>query len=53
MRAAITGPQAADIVGGTPQEFDAFIKRELQALARGGEGRRHQGAVACALSSAR
>jgi tripartite-type tricarboxylate transporter receptor subunit TctC len=22
--------QAADIVGGTPQQFDAFIKRELQ-----------------------
>jgi tripartite-type tricarboxylate transporter receptor subunit TctC len=22
--------QAADIVGGTPQQFDAFIKSELQ-----------------------
>jgi tripartite-type tricarboxylate transporter receptor subunit TctC len=30
VRAAITGPQAADIVGGTPQEFDAFIKSELK-----------------------
>lgn len=26
--AAITGPQAADIIGGTPQQFDAFIKGE-------------------------
>jgi len=30
VRAAITGPQAADIVGGTPQQFDAFIKNELK-----------------------
>jgi tripartite-type tricarboxylate transporter receptor subunit TctC len=30
VRAAITGPQAADIVGGTPQQFDAFIKSELK-----------------------
>ena len=30
VRAAITGPQAADIVGGTPQQFDAFIKGELK-----------------------
>jgi tripartite-type tricarboxylate transporter receptor subunit TctC len=30
VRAAITGPQAADIVGGTPHEFDAFIKGELK-----------------------
>ncbi len=30
VRTAITGPQAADIVGGTPQEFDAFIKSELK-----------------------
>jgi tripartite-type tricarboxylate transporter receptor subunit TctC len=30
VRAAITGPQAADIIGGTPQEFDAFIKSELK-----------------------
>jgi tripartite-type tricarboxylate transporter receptor subunit TctC len=30
VRAAITGPQAADIVGGTPLEFDAFIKGELK-----------------------
>ena len=30
VRTAITGPQAADIVGGTPLEFDAFIKSELK-----------------------
>src|SRR6476620_5945331 len=28
--AAITGAQAAEIVGGTPQQFDAFIKSELK-----------------------
>ena len=27
---AITEVQAADIVGGTPQQFDAFIKSELK-----------------------
>jgi hypothetical protein len=27
--AAITGAQAAEIVGGTPQQFDIFIKSEL------------------------
>ncbi|HVL35231.1 MAG TPA: tripartite tricarboxylate transporter substrate binding protein [Burkholderiales bacterium] len=30
VRAAITEGQAADIVGGTPQQFDAFIKSELK-----------------------
>ena len=30
VRTAITEAQAADIVGGTPAEFDAFIKRELK-----------------------
>lgn len=30
VRAAITGSQAAEIIGGTPQEFDTFIKSELQ-----------------------
>ncbi len=30
VRKAITEAQAADIVGGTPLEFDAFIKRELK-----------------------
>ena len=30
VHAAITGPQAADIVGGTPQQFDAFIRSELK-----------------------
>jgi tripartite-type tricarboxylate transporter receptor subunit TctC len=30
VRTALTEAQAADIVGGTPQQFDAFIKRELQ-----------------------
>ena len=30
VRAAITGAQAAEIVGGTPQQFDAFIKSELK-----------------------
>jgi tripartite-type tricarboxylate transporter receptor subunit TctC len=30
VRTAITGPQAADIVGGTPEQFDAFIKSELK-----------------------
>ena len=30
VRNAITDTQAADIVGGTPQQFDAFIKSELK-----------------------
>jgi tripartite-type tricarboxylate transporter receptor subunit TctC len=30
VRTALTGPQAADIVGGTPAQFDAFIKSELK-----------------------
>jgi len=30
VRTAITEGQAADIVGGTPQQFDAFIKGELK-----------------------
>jgi tripartite-type tricarboxylate transporter receptor subunit TctC len=30
VRTAITETQAADIVGGTPEQFDAFIKSELQ-----------------------
>jgi tripartite-type tricarboxylate transporter receptor subunit TctC len=30
VREAITVSQAADIVGGTPQQFDAFIKSELK-----------------------
>lgn len=30
VRSAISGAQAADIVGGTPQQFDAFIKSELK-----------------------
>ena len=30
VRTAITDAQAADIVGGTPQQFDAFIKSELK-----------------------
>jgi len=30
VQAAITGPQAADIVGGTPEQFDAFLKSELK-----------------------
>jgi tripartite-type tricarboxylate transporter receptor subunit TctC len=30
VRTAITEAQAADIVGGTPLEFDAFIKSELK-----------------------
>jgi tripartite-type tricarboxylate transporter receptor subunit TctC len=30
VRTAITEVQAADIVGGTPQQFDAFIKSELE-----------------------
>ena len=30
VRTAITDPQAADIIGGTPQQFDAFIKSELK-----------------------
>src|SRR6476646_9781278 len=30
VRAAITESQAAEIVGGTPQQFDAFIKSELR-----------------------
>jgi tripartite-type tricarboxylate transporter receptor subunit TctC len=30
VRTAITEGQAADIIGGTPQQFDAFIKAELK-----------------------
>jgi tripartite-type tricarboxylate transporter receptor subunit TctC len=30
VRSAITQAQAAEIVGGTPQQFDAFIKNELK-----------------------
>jgi tripartite-type tricarboxylate transporter receptor subunit TctC len=30
VRNAITEAQAADIIGGSPQEFDAFIKSELK-----------------------
>jgi len=30
VRMAITQSQAADIIGGTPQQFDAFIKSELK-----------------------
>ena len=30
VRTAITETQAADIIGGTPQQFDAFIKGELK-----------------------
>jgi tripartite-type tricarboxylate transporter receptor subunit TctC len=30
VRAAITEAQAADIIGGTPQQFDSFIKGELK-----------------------
>lgn len=30
VRTAITETQSADIVGGTPQQFDAFIKEELK-----------------------
>jgi tripartite-type tricarboxylate transporter receptor subunit TctC len=30
VRTAITEAQAAEIVGGTPQQFDAFIKSELK-----------------------
>jgi tripartite-type tricarboxylate transporter receptor subunit TctC len=30
VRSAITQSQAADIVGGTPEQFDAFIKSELK-----------------------
>jgi tripartite-type tricarboxylate transporter receptor subunit TctC len=30
VRTAITQAQAADIIGGTPQQFDAFIKGELK-----------------------
>jgi len=30
VRAAISDSQAADIVGGTAQQFDAFIKSELK-----------------------
>jgi tripartite-type tricarboxylate transporter receptor subunit TctC len=30
VRTAVTEAQAADIVGGTPQQFDAFIKGELK-----------------------
>ena len=30
VRTAITETQSADIIGGTPQQFDAFIKEELK-----------------------
>jgi tripartite-type tricarboxylate transporter receptor subunit TctC len=30
VRTAITEAQAADIIGGTPQQFDAFIRSELK-----------------------
>jgi tripartite-type tricarboxylate transporter receptor subunit TctC len=30
VRTAITEAQAADIIGGTPDQFDAFIKSELK-----------------------
>ena len=30
IRTAISEAQAADIIGGTPQQFDAFIKAELK-----------------------
>ena len=30
VRSALTDVQAADVVGGTPQQFDAFIKSELK-----------------------
>ena len=30
VRTAISQSQAADIIGGTPQQFDAFIKSELK-----------------------
>jgi tripartite-type tricarboxylate transporter receptor subunit TctC len=30
VRSAIVQSQAADIIGGTPQQFDAFIKNELK-----------------------
>lgn len=30
VRTAVTEAQAADIIGGTPQQFDAFIKEELK-----------------------
>jgi tripartite-type tricarboxylate transporter receptor subunit TctC len=30
VRTAITEGQSADIIGGTPQQFDAFIKDELK-----------------------
>ena len=30
VRTAITETQSADISGGTPQQFDAFIKEELK-----------------------
>jgi tripartite-type tricarboxylate transporter receptor subunit TctC len=30
VRTAISEAQAADIIGGTPQDFDAFIKNELK-----------------------
>jgi tripartite-type tricarboxylate transporter receptor subunit TctC len=30
VRTAITEGQAADIIGGTPQQFDEFIKGELK-----------------------
>jgi hypothetical protein len=30
VRSAITEAQGAEIVGGTPQQFDAFIKGELK-----------------------
>ena len=30
VRQAISGAQAADIIGGSPQQFDDFIKSELK-----------------------
>ena len=30
VRTAITETQGADVVGGTPEQFDAFIKSELR-----------------------
>jgi tripartite-type tricarboxylate transporter receptor subunit TctC len=30
VRATITGPWASTIIGGSPQQFDAFIKNELK-----------------------
>jgi tripartite-type tricarboxylate transporter receptor subunit TctC len=30
VRTTITGPWASSVIGGTPQQFDAFIKNELK-----------------------